>query len=83
MFSLEEKVRGLGCQMGDLKGTVDALQDQVLELQKTTMSDSSENFSASCRIPKDVSLSTHTCIPDISNYPTFKGKTKSFSFKPK
>ena len=29
LFSLQEEVRGLGCQMGDLKGTVDALQAKI------------------------------------------------------
>lgn len=91
LFSLQEEVQGLGCQVGDLKGTVDALQDRVLELQETTTSDSSENFSASCRIPKDVSVSTlavyfqtssSIIIATVFLTDFFMGQSKISSFKP-
>ena len=59
LFSLQEEVRGLGVQLGDLQGTVCTLQDKMEELQEShSTSDSSDNIST--RIPKHVSVSSHS-----------------------
>ena len=65
LFALQEEVRGLGVQLGDLRGTVSTLQDKIDELQES-QSTSNSSDSASTRIPKHVSVSVYQillCMP--------------------